>query len=124
MNRRSNPSHSIRSHSRIAFLAAIAFLALIFPRPSRADGDLSKVKHVIIIMQENHSFDNYFGALELQRTEDRSALVEQAAAVWETANTRILVKMEREDIEAAWQKTRAALASFEVVETVGLDVAP
>jgi phospholipase C len=65
MTPRTIPSHSIRSHSRIAFLAAIAFLALISPRASRADGDLSKVKHVIIIMQENHSFDNYFGALAL-----------------------------------------------------------
>src|SRR5580765_5470669 len=33
------------------------------------DGDdhdrdaIHKVKHVIVIMQENHSFDNYFGAL-------------------------------------------------------------
>jgi uncharacterized membrane protein len=63
-------------------------------------------------------------APKLQRAEDRSALVEQAAAVWETANTRALVKMDREDIETAWQKTRAALAAFEVVETVGLDVAP
>jgi uncharacterized membrane protein len=63
-------------------------------------------------------------APKLQGAEDRSALVEQAAAVWETANTRPLVKMDREDIEAAWQKTRASFASFEVVETVGLDVAP
>jgi len=30
-----------------------------------ADGDLSKVKHIIIIMQENHSFDNYLGVLTL-----------------------------------------------------------
>ncbi|HWJ40556.1 MAG TPA: alkaline phosphatase family protein, partial [Candidatus Limnocylindrales bacterium] len=30
---------------------------------ARADGDVHKVKHVIIIMQENHSFDNYLGAL-------------------------------------------------------------
>lgn len=29
----------------------------------RAEGDLHKVKHVIVLMQENHSFDNYFGAL-------------------------------------------------------------
>ena len=27
------------------------------------DGDIHKVKHVIVVMQENHSFDNYFGAL-------------------------------------------------------------
>jgi phospholipase C len=57
--------HSMQSHSRIVFLAAIAFLALIFPHSSRAEGDLKKVKHVIIIMQENHSFDNYFGTLAL-----------------------------------------------------------
>lgn len=28
-----------------------------------ADGSLTKVNHIIIVMQENHSFDNYFGAL-------------------------------------------------------------
>jgi uncharacterized membrane protein len=49
-------------------------------------------------------------APKLQIAQDRSALVEQAAAVWETANTRPLVKMDREDIEAAWQKTRTVLA--------------
>lgn len=54
-------------------------------------------------------------APKLQGAEDRSALVEQAAAVWETANTRPLVKMDREDIEAAWQKTRTELASLEYV---------
>jgi uncharacterized membrane protein len=47
----------------------------------------------------------------LQTEQDRRALVEQAAAVWETANTRPLVKMDREDIEAAWQKTRTQLDS-------------
>src|ERR1700731_173517 len=31
-------------------------------RPSSARG-LNKVNHIIIAMQENHSFDNYFGAL-------------------------------------------------------------
>jgi phospholipase C len=30
---------------------------------ARADGSVQKVNHVIIIMQENHSFDNYLGAL-------------------------------------------------------------
>jgi phospholipase C len=30
---------------------------------AQADGDLSKVNHIIIVMQENHSFDNYLGVL-------------------------------------------------------------
>jgi uncharacterized membrane protein len=63
-------------------------------------------------------------APKLQGADGRNALAEQAAAVWETANTRPLVKMDREDIEAAWQKTRTALASFEIRDTVSLDVAP
>src|SRR5882724_7389653 len=32
---------------------------------AHADGDLGKVNHIIIVMQENHSFDNYFGVLPL-----------------------------------------------------------
>src|SRR5262245_41849829 len=31
--------------------------------PARADGDLRKVNHLVFMMQENRSFDNYFGAL-------------------------------------------------------------
>lgn len=31
--------------------------------PTFADGNLNKVNHIIVVMQENHSFDNYFGAL-------------------------------------------------------------
>jgi phospholipase C len=30
---------------------------------AHADGDLRQVQHIIIVMQENHSFDNYFGVL-------------------------------------------------------------
>jgi phospholipase C len=30
---------------------------------AHATGDITKVKHIIIVMQENHSFDNYFGVL-------------------------------------------------------------
>src|ERR1700758_2587359 len=48
---------------RVSFLAGLALLALLVPHSLRAEGDLRKVNHVIIIMQENHSFDNYFGAL-------------------------------------------------------------
>jgi hypothetical protein len=57
----------------------------------------------------------------MQGADDRHALAEEAAAVWETANTRPLVKMDREDIEAAWQRTRIALGSF---ETGGTDRQP
>jgi hypothetical protein len=45
-----------------AFLGALAS-CLIIPQSAWADGDLNKVNHIIIVMQENHSFDNYFGAL-------------------------------------------------------------
>jgi phospholipase C len=40
-------------------LATGGFGALL----AHADGDLNNVKHIIIVMQENHSFDNYFGVL-------------------------------------------------------------
>ncbi len=30
---------------------------------ARADGNINAVNHIIIMMQENHSFDNYFGVL-------------------------------------------------------------
>jgi phospholipase C len=40
-------------------------LALLggYPVAAVANGNLRRVNHVIIVMQENHSFDNYFGAL-------------------------------------------------------------
>ena len=31
------------------------------PSPPAAGADIHKIKHVIIIMQENRSFDSYFG---------------------------------------------------------------
>ena len=49
--------------------AAVVLVVMAIPRISRADGNdgsegsVSKVNHIIVIMQENHSFDNYFGAL-------------------------------------------------------------
>jgi hypothetical protein len=58
---------SMQSRSRAAFLA-MASLGLMFPHLSCGEGGLHKVNHVIIIMQENHSFDNYFGALALAAT--------------------------------------------------------
>ena len=48
----------------IRSLCAIVFLICMpFPKPSEAQTGLQKVNHIIVVMQENHSFDNYFGAL-------------------------------------------------------------
>jgi uncharacterized membrane protein len=49
---------------------------------------------------------------KMQDEEDRSALLKQGNAVWETATSKPLVTMDREDIEAAWIKTREALATI------------
>src|SRR5579871_115666 len=38
---------------------------LLLTHPVLAEGNLQKVNHIIIVMQENHSFDNYFGVLAL-----------------------------------------------------------
>ncbi len=46
-----------------AALLALGLAAACGLQPARAEGDLKKVKHIIVLMQENHSFDNYFGAL-------------------------------------------------------------
>lgn len=48
---------------RIARLALVLAFALLGTQAVLAEGNLQKVKHIIIVMQENHSFDNYFGAL-------------------------------------------------------------
>jgi phospholipase C len=46
-----------------ASCAVLLFLSLTGPRLALAEGNLKRVNHIIIVMQENHSFDNYFGAL-------------------------------------------------------------
>jgi len=46
------------------FPAALSVaVCLLYSNLALADGNLKKVNHIIIVMQENHSFDNYFGAL-------------------------------------------------------------
>ncbi len=54
-----------KSH-RVALAACLALVLL--PGPASAGGlkrnaALQNLKHIIVVMQENHSFDNYFGAL-------------------------------------------------------------
>lgn len=43
--------------------AASVILALILGDAAFAAGNLQKVNHIIIVVQENHSYDNYFGVL-------------------------------------------------------------
>jgi phospholipase C len=47
----------------IATLAAAALLGLAGARAAHADGQLGNVNHIIVVMQENHSYDNYLGVL-------------------------------------------------------------
>ena len=48
----------------VATSLAFSFAGLALSVPAaRADGDINKVNHIVIVMQENHSFDNYFGVL-------------------------------------------------------------
>ena len=44
-------------------LSVACMLAIFPPRHCQADGNLQNLKHVIIITQVGHSFDNYLGAL-------------------------------------------------------------
>jgi phospholipase C len=44
-------------------LLAASLTVPAFATAAHAEGDLGKVAHIIVVMQENHSFDNYFGAL-------------------------------------------------------------
>lgn len=43
--------------------------------------------------------------------DDRNGLLKQATAVWETATSKSLVTMDRDDIEAAWLKAHETLTS-------------
>ena len=48
---------------RCSISLALVVTALAVPTLCLADGNLHHVNHIIIVMQENHSFDNYFGVL-------------------------------------------------------------
>ena len=52
----------LKMSGKLPALSATA-LSLLLSTAAFADGNLKKVNHIIIVMQENHSFDNYFGAL-------------------------------------------------------------
>src|SRR2546426_11009034 len=55
------------SRATVRLVGVIACLGVgcLWAASAQADGGLGKVNHIIIVMQENHSFDNYFGVLPL-----------------------------------------------------------
>ena len=53
----------MRPGFQTALFASCALLGMSPFQMAAASGDLNKVNHIIIVMQENHSSDNYFGAL-------------------------------------------------------------
>jgi phospholipase C len=64
--------------NRRAFLAttgAAALTAIAAPTASSATGTIADVKHIVVLMQENRSFDHYFGSLKgLRGFADRSTI--------------------------------------------------
>ena len=51
------------THGASVGAGAVVSAFVIGASPVHADGNLQNVKHIIIMMQENRSFDNYFGVL-------------------------------------------------------------
>src|SRR4029453_6175109 len=49
--------------SALCATAALTLGALFGSAPARADGNLQNVNHIIIVMMENPSFDNYLAVL-------------------------------------------------------------
>ncbi|KAA2267015.1 phospholipase C, phosphocholine-specific [Solihabitans fulvus] len=59
-----------------ALLGGLAPSVLRLDRPAQAAGSLDAVKHVVVFMQENRSFDHYFGGLSGMRGfDDRTAVL-------------------------------------------------
>ena len=50
-----------RALSALAAIALLGFLTAPALAASVSQAGIHKIKHVVVIMQENHSFDNYFG---------------------------------------------------------------
>ena len=53
-----------KAHSRntlVASLIGLVVLLMVRPALARPPAGSSAIKHVIILMKENHTYDNYFG---------------------------------------------------------------
>jgi phospholipase C len=56
-------SHNARRWQKSSTLFLVSGACLLTAACGLPGSDLPRVNHIIIVMQENHSFDNYFGAL-------------------------------------------------------------
>ena len=58
--------HATRMRSAaLAALCAISVVVVSASTSSGATSPLSKVKHIVVIYEENHSFDNLYGGWDL-----------------------------------------------------------
>ncbi|WP_158751018.1 phosphocholine-specific phospholipase C [Acidobacterium sp. S8] len=84
-------------------LAATAASAAIFPASirkalaipaHRATGTIQDVEHVVILMQENRSFDHYFGSLRGVRgfNDPRPAMLPSGKPVWHQPTAKVKTK--------------------------------
>ncbi|MDH4745910.1 DUF756 domain-containing protein [Sphingomonas sp. CBMAI 2297] len=69
----------------VASAGALAAAPATLAMPVRARGTLADVEHVVILMQENRSFDHYFGTLRGVRgfADPRPAMLPSGRTVWE-----------------------------------------
>ncbi|MDR3741173.1 MAG: phospholipase C, phosphocholine-specific [Terracidiphilus sp.] len=76
-----------------AMLPASIRKALAIP-PSRKTGTIMDVEHVVILMQENRSFDHYFGSLRGVRgfNDPRPALLPNGKPVWYQPPAKVKTK--------------------------------
>ena len=66
-------------HAFQTVLLAAGMLALLVTRGQAATGTIQDVEHVVILMQENRSFDHYFGSMKgVRGFNDRAALLLQS----------------------------------------------
>jgi len=75
----------------VAAAATVALPAAAGPK-TKPHGDLRDIKHVVVIMQENRSFDHYFGSMKgVRGFGDRSTIVQPGGkTVWQQPQTPVI----------------------------------
>ncbi len=98
--------------SRRKFLGAGAAVAATSALPaaakpkSRPHGDLRDIKHVVVVMQENRSFDHYFGAMKgVRGFGDRATiLLPGGKTVWEQPQAPVAGSPHAVPVAVEWRE--------------------